>query len=206
MTRKVLWLISLVAVASGAVVITRMVGAKAAPAAQPDLQELTDRLARLEAGMPKVERSLARAGAQLGVAALATARVAAGPDDEGTPEGEAREQRQAVDHDLNERQHYDQLDGMARSGGGAQARAQLSKNLDALAALPAGSTKLRTGVVDCSDALCRIEVALADPADVRLAARHLGHAMGGLSMRPFNGDRAVFYVAAPGHKLPSINP
>ena len=211
MSRTLLWLTALVAVVSATVVVTRAVLMRTGPTAAQQLEEMAERLGRLEAeraaaGSP--DRALARAGVQLGMAALRTARTDAPAD--GTPEAGAQEKQETDAHAEREARHFDRLDAVARAGGNPPAVSQLRKNIDALRARPAnkGRVDLDVAAIDCGANVCRLELRrgrLGQAPDVTSAAAGLLEGMGGnLSMRPGVGERAVIYVSAPGHQLPPV--
>jgi hypothetical protein len=207
MIRTVSWCFLLLVAVAATVVLTRQLSTPPkVAAATPELAELRERMGQLEAAL-QMERSRARAGAKLGVVALnlAAAKPPAEPD--GSPEAAAREQQVEAQYLENQSRHYDRLDTIARSGGGAAALAQLRKNIEAMRALPRerGRVDLDVAAIDCSETLCRLEIrAGRDPnAQVGKYSAALSRGMGAnLSMRPLNGERAIYYVSAPGHELP----
>ena len=204
MTHKGLpWIISVLAVGVAAVAVLRPTAV--APRGDGD-SALEARMTRLEARVPTVERSLVRAGAQLGAAALAGAAAEPARRDDETPaQAKEREQREAAEQEAKETRMYDRMDLLARTGGGAAAAAQLRKNIDQARALATPkSPKLEFGAVDCSDELCRVEVTVRGRDAVMAATRALLPQMGAVSMRPLSGPRAIYYVSAAGRDLPGI--
>lgn len=208
MARKVLWPLSLIVVAIGAVALTRLLSRPAERSAESgELGALRERLDQLEGRMPRLERSVTGAGARLAASALNVAAHARATGEEGGRQGEEDEARDLAARAEVERRHYDRLDGLARTGAGGPADAQLRKNLRALQA-QATDPASAPGVGDarCGETVCRVELTLPDPAAIRLVVRTLGSGLGGLSMRPLEGNRTVFYVAPPGQSLPPIRP
>jgi hypothetical protein len=205
MTHKLPWLIAAAAVGVAALSIGVALRRPASGRVEDgqEIQEMAARLKRLESGIPQLQQSMARTGAQLGKVALATAGASATAGDEDSPAGQERAQQQAE----KELRHYDHLDTLARGGGGATATAQLRKNLAELSAL-SGAGKANGPAVpalDCSDALCRVELPARSgmTAQALMAVHILQRGMGNLSMRPAApGKPPVYYVAAPGHQLP----
>jgi hypothetical protein len=192
---------------AGAALMTQLVsggGPRAATAT-----DLGDRLARLEASEQQRDRTSVRRGVQLALTATATAAGAEGPgDDEGTPEGDARELQRETARQERERQHYDQLDAVARTGDGGRFEADLRKKLEATRQLSKDvmPTPLDVRNIECSAAVCRVELKLRDPRQILAAARALGPGMAGMSMRPLSGDQAIYYFGTPGHQLPDLQP
>jgi hypothetical protein len=216
MTRTLSWVLSLFAAAAAASAVTLAVTRPAAPPPPgPDVADLDTRVQRLESGLPRLERSMVQAGVRLGAAAVerAEATPARTPDDEGTPEGDAREDRQAAARGEKERQHYARLDQLARAGDGAAAEAQLRKNVEELRARPKnqGGVALEVVALDCGKAVCRVELRLEEgqgPTAMMAAAKAFTTGMGGaLSMPPGAAmGRPVFYISTPGHRLPRLEP
>jgi hypothetical protein len=214
MTHKMTWVISLAVVAGGAVLVTRLVSASAEfrPVSSSDQQELAERLKRLEAEVPGLKRSVALTGVQLGAAALAQAKPAAQPDDEGTSEGDAREKARENARAEQEKIYYASLDRMALAGGGEDATAHLRKNIEAARTRSPkeGGKEVDVASMECSDTVCRVEVR-EKGGTVAEAAQTTAHAllkgMGGLTMRAYEpGKPFVYYLAAPGHDLPRLEP
>jgi hypothetical protein len=201
MFRKGLWVFSLVAVAGTTALVTFQIAARRHVQSQaaPD-DELVQRLDRLERELPRLRA--AAAGAQLGAL-----KAAAGSAPTGTAPA-APAPLSKVEAAAKEQRHYDHLDELARqSGGGEQAAAQLRKNLEALRALPPSPMRpeLDVTALECGEALCRVELRRSTSHGrdwVTLAAKTLTKGGGTLTMRPFDKDRAVYYVAPPGHPLP----
>jgi hypothetical protein len=207
MTGKWSWLLSVAALVGLALVFGRWTARVPAASAQASdgQQELLERVKRLEVGIPRLERSMAQTGASLGRVALAGAAAASGAP--AAPSSAPVET--AAAHTAREAAHYDRLDSLVRAGGGAAVAAQIRKNI----AEPDprfASTKVDVAALDCNDELCRVEVRLKGPADTAAlgAARVLMAGMGNLSMRPRDpsGGPSVYYVAAPGHRLPRMDP
>jgi hypothetical protein len=212
MTRKLPWILATVGMGTAAVLAVKQAFFTRPPALRGDdpTAELSERLARLESGLPRLERSWTRAGQGIAAAALASAAPAAGPK-EGSAEADALEKQQAAEHATQERRRYDQFDELARSGGGTVGAAQVRKNLDSLSRAIGGKPPGAPPplAVDCSDVLCRVELASKDlpPQKLLLVARDLAEGMGDLSMRPAGQDppgRTVFYLAAPGRVLSKL--
>ena len=210
MTHKLPWIIAAAAVGVAAlaigVALRRPAGGRVEDG--QEIQEMAARLKRLESGIPQLQQSMARTGVQLGKVALATAGASAmeAPDDEDSPAGKERARHQAE----KELRHYDHLDTLARAGGGATATAQLRKNLAELGALSGAGKANDPAVpaVDCSDALCRVELPARSglSAQALMAVHILQRGMGNLSQRPaVPGKPPVYYVAAPGHQLPDLD-
>jgi hypothetical protein len=209
MKQKLSWILSMAVVAGGAVTITKLVSG--APERRPiaaDTSEVTERLQRLEMQLPAIKRSMAQTGAQLGAVALAHAASEAEPSAE-TPEGKALEAQREAERVVKQSRHYDGLDLLARSGGGAGAVAQLKKNIENARSLPshANPGELDIANLTCSEALCRVEVRTSanKGSSTAAATQILMRGMGNLSMRPYApGQPAVYYVATPGHRLPRL--
>jgi hypothetical protein len=208
MTGKWSWLLSVAALVGLALVFGRWTARVPTASAQASLgqQELLERVKRLEVGIPRLERSMAQTGANLGRAALAGSAAVAGSAPASPSSAPAET---AAEHTAREAAHYDRLDSLVRAGGGAAVAAQLRKNITEPAPQLAG-TKVDVAALDCNDELCRVEVRLKGPADTAAlgAARVLMAGMGNLSMRPRDpsGGPSVYYVAAPGHRLPRMDP
>ena len=209
MIQKLSWLTSLVLAAAVGAGVMRWV-APAAPAGTVGSDPaLIERLERLEAAMPGVQGSLARTGAQLGALALVT-KASSQPAARPPEPSEEQQERQAAERAARESDYYDQLDTVARRGGVAAtdpAAAKLRQNLEALRALPkeqVGALDIRA--LDCSQAVCRLEIRTSggNPSTLMAIEHTLGRGMGGLSMRPLTGGPAIYYVAAPGHRLPAM--
>ena len=89
--------------------------------------------------------------------------------------------------------------------------AHLRKNIEQARTAP-GHTKpaeLDLAAVDCSDSLCRVEVRATGASRLPSIAtvQVLQRGMGNLSMRPSApGKPPVYYVAAPGQRLPRMEP
>jgi hypothetical protein len=99
-----------------------------------------------------------------------------------------------------ERQHYDRLDALARAGSDTAAATRVRQNLAAASA--------DVLALDCSAALCRVEMRAGapDPRVFMATAAALGKDQGTVSMRPLSGASPVYYVAAPGQRLPAFAP
>jgi hypothetical protein len=207
MSRKVVVGISaLCLAAAGGGLVTRLLQPK--PAA-PVPADVSERLDRIEASVPRLERSMMRAGARVGVAALAGAGpTAAELEAEGTPEGDRQEQIREQQHAERLRRHYDRLDDQVRVGGGAEHVAHLRRNIEAARKLPQQVLPQQPdiGRIDCGATVCRVEVRLTDPSHIVAAAQVLAPGMAGQSMRPLSGRDGIYYLGTPGHQLPSPEP
>jgi hypothetical protein len=214
MTHKMSWLIIAVGLVGIGVGATFLVTSRTGrPAASTDdaQQALIDRLERLETRVPELKRGLAHSGAQMGAlalnGALAAGKTQAVEEDE-SPEGQALAKVRAAESAEKESRHYDRLDELARAGGGAAAAGKLRKNIEGarVKGVKAGGGELDIARLECSDALCRIEVRSTgnDVAASSMAGLQiLSPGMGPLTMRPYSpGQPSVFYVAAPGQRLP----
>jgi hypothetical protein len=205
MTHKWSWLIILAVAAGGGVAGGYLVRGRGSPPAAAD-QALVQRLERLEAEAPELKRGLARAGAQMGVMALNAAAVGTKPDPESeAADGNARVT--AAQQAAKERAHYDRLDQLVRTGGGVKAAAHLRKNIEEARAQKTKGGDLDVASLDCSDALCRVEVRGRNVGAISSAGLQvLGPGMGPLTMRPYEKGRPlVFYLAAPGQDLPAFD-
>jgi hypothetical protein len=207
MAHKWPWLIVLAVAAGGGIAGGYLLRGRSAPPLAVTDQAVLDRLGRLEAGIPEMKRGLAQAGAQMGVMALNTAAAAGAKPDPESEAGRAAEQLGAAEREAKERAHYDQLDQLVRGGGGVEATATLRKNIAEAKARgkKGGGGELDIASLDCSDKLCRVEVrGGGDVAATSMAGlRILTPGMGQLTMRPFERGRpSVFYLAAPGQRLP----
>jgi hypothetical protein len=209
MTGKWSWLLSVAALAGAALLLGRWTARVPAASAQGSdgQQELVERVKRLELGIPRLERSMAQTGASVGRAALAGAAAEPGSGDHAAPGAAPAES--AAEHTAREVAHYDRLDSMVRAGGGATLATRLRKNIAEPDPRLAG-TKVDVAALDCNDELCRVEVRLKGPVDTATisTARVLMAGMGNLSMRPHDpkGGPSIYYVAAPGHRLPRLDP
>jgi hypothetical protein len=210
MAHKLSWILLTAGVFGTGVFASRFVsmsgpGRSAAASAPADQQALVERLERLEAGLPKLQQNVA---AQMGAVALnaAAAVQAAGTESAGTSTS-TKPQLSSAAYAEKERAHYDQLDALVKKGGGSAATAQLRKNIEGARANKDKRLALDVRRLDCSDALCRVEVRTnGDSALVMNGARVLSAGMGDLSMRPrTQGQPDVYYVAAPGLELPPFD-
>jgi hypothetical protein len=193
-------------VAVGGIAGGYLMRGRAAPGASD--QAVLQRLERLEAAAPEVKRELARAGAQMGVMALSAA-AAAGTKAE--PQAEAAGGAApvtAAERAAKERAHYDRLDQLVRTGGGVKATAHLRKNIEEARGAKSKGGDLDVASLDCSDALCRVEVRGGGNVAATSSAglRVFSPGMGPLTMRPYEKGRPlVFYLAAPGQDLPAFD-
>ena len=200
MTRMISWfLAAFAALAAGTAVFVVMRRTPAAPAADG---ELARRLERLESSVPRLERTMVRTGAQLGTLALAGAKLPDVEEDD-TPETAERRRQRERERAERESRYYDQLDGMARAGGGGAVEVQLRRNV--AAAREQGGPALELQTVACGPDVCRVEVKATSATTTRGVVRTLVRGMGGLSMRPLGQGPAVYYVAAPDRQLPRMD-
>ena len=180
-----------------------------------EIAALKAELAEVKAGLDGVAGSMHRAGARAAAAGAASLALPsftgspAGITASATPAAEAAPELSAEEHARIEREHHDRLDGLARKGGSAALPiARLRTNLDAILAKQAGRAGFSVESLDCSAELCR--VAMRIPAETRRAGLRelyatLATGMTEMTMRPFDGDRAIFYIAPAGQRLPSPN-
>jgi hypothetical protein len=208
MAHKMSWLMILTVAVGGGIAGGYLMRGRAAPPASGPDQALLQRLERLEAQAPELKRGLAQAGAQMGVMALSAAAAAGTKAD---PEGESTggaARVTAAERAAKERAHYDHLDQLVRTGGGVKATALLRKNIEDARAKKTKGGALDVASLDCSDALCRVEVrGGGNVAAISSAGLQVfGPGMGPLTMRPYEKGRPlVFYLAAPGQDLPPFD-
>lgn len=205
MTRKILWLGSLVAVGLGAALTTKLVTrspTQSAPSA--DVTELSQRLARLEKERSESGRAFARNVMQMGAPVMA-----AGGTEAFEPAAEqAAEAKREEAFAERERKHFDELDRQSRTGSGAAALTQLKSNIQELRNLPP-STRVALDVasLDCGEKLCRLELSGPTRAQPHKFIPALLKGMGSnLSTRPASAGRAVYYVSAAGQEIPPVAP
>jgi hypothetical protein len=206
MKHKVPWLITGAVVLVAAVMLVRSGGASpfGEALAGAESRELRERLAQVEARLPEVERSPARTGAQLATAVLAHAATGpAAPAPDTSPEAAARLAAREI-------ARYDRFDMEARAGGGADLAARLRSNLERhRKEFGSRAPALDIAALDCNEALCRVEVRYQGHISevTRAATTLLVPGMGNASMRPAApGQPAVIYMAAPGTRLPPLEP
>lgn len=129
--------------------------------------------------------------------------AAVAADDDDSPAARARERRRAEE----ERRYYDQLDALARAGGGGAMAGRLQRTIDEARTRRNQPVAVEVTRLECGHALCRVELPAQRlrPQAAMAIAMVLGPGMGGLTMRPAAvGEPAVYYVAAPDQELPRL--
>jgi hypothetical protein len=207
MSRKLLWVGSLLAMGLGTALTTRLVTSsppQAAPSA--DVAHLSQRLARLENERSDSGRVFARSALNGAGRQLAVGGGTGTEPPDPAAEGEAEEKRQES-FAQREGQHFDELDRQARAGNGAMALAQLQSNLQALRNLPpARRVPLQVASLECGEQLCRLELSgpTADPS--KFIPEVLKGMGSNLSMRPTSAGRAIYYISAASKEIPPVAP
>jgi hypothetical protein len=205
MSRKLLWVASLVVVGLGSALSTKLVtGSPPQAVPSTDVAELTQRLARLEKERSDSGRALARNVLTLAAGQMAAVGGTEPPDPAAEREAEAQSQAAFA---KREEQHFDELDRQARAGNGGSALARLQSNLQALRNLPpARRVALEVASLACGEKLCRLELSGTTAEPHKFVPELLKGMGSNLSMRPASAGRAVYYVSAAGQEIPPVAP
>jgi hypothetical protein len=127
------------------------------------------------------------------------------------PEDERHEQARLEQAAQAERRLHERLDARAATSGDSGSSIGLvRRNVDALLALEATRAGLVIEDVRCSASLCRVAArmppALRANGELRSKIYEtVAAGMAEMTMRSFEGDRTVFYLAPPGHEIPSAS-
>jgi hypothetical protein len=206
---------ALIGVAGAAVVCGAVLYATRFPEPRADdsllrsqVQALTEEVQSLRGQVKAIDRSAGAAGARL-ASAVALNQKTPQPADETNEERDVRIARETQAHAVKESLYYGRLDEeVRRAMPSADRRAELRKNVDALAAAKLEPAAVTVGAYECSETLCRLELKrnpAADPGKLTAVFRALGKGMREITMRPFDEDRSVMYFAPGTNQLPPMN-
>lgn len=209
MTRALIGVAGAVVVCGAALYATQFPAPKADDSLlRSQVQALSEEVQSLRSQVKTIDRSAGAAGARL-ASAVALNQTAPRPSDETNEERDARVNREMAVHAVKESVYYGKLDEeVRRAMPSADRRAELRKNVEALAAAKLDPASVTVGAYECSETLCRLELKrnpAADPGKLTAVYRALGKGMREITMRPFDEDRSVMYFAPGTHQLPPMN-
>ena len=207
MTRTFLWVLATVGLVAGSIFGARHFARNTGDGTvHGELQALRSEMDQLRDELARRDRADGQTAGRL---ALSPQLVAAPPVKETPEEEEARVEREGKAQAIKEAEYYARLDREMRLARPAsEPRAQMQKNIEALAAGRVNQAPLAVDKIECAESLCRLEVRRLGPPNpnaVTGAVRLLSRGMAELTMRPFDNDRSVIYAAPQSHKLPPLD-